>query len=234
MFCALGITRVITHLRSAYVQIYKQSNIHRHIAHHITYFRYYVDNGISSILVKRRKDTARSIYDPLYISIRNPTRPIGNVLSAGFIYFNTIFSGSSSVGWDDIAEEWFKLECEKILSLWNQLGYIWHWCDFGGYHGDHLKGKLTFYGNFHAISSKCVRTQLWGNVILMFKVLMKALCLNCCIHIVGDLHLQTTFSKLYLVSFCNFGHRYDCFAKKKCEKSKHFFTMKLRFQLKRL
>ena len=189
---------------------------------------------VSSILVKRRKDTARSIYDPLYISIRNPTRPIGNVLSAGFIYFNTIFSGSSSVGWDDIAKEWFKLECEKILSLWNQLGYIWHWCDFGGYHGDHLKGKLTFYGNFHAISSKCVRTQLWGNVILMFKVLMKALCLNCCIHIVGDLHLQTTFSKLYLVSFCNFGHRYDCFAKKKCEKSKHFFTMKLRFQLKRL
>ena len=104
LFCALGITRVITHLRSAYVQIYKQSNIHRHIVH-ITCFRYYVDNEISSILVKRRKDTTRSIYDPLYISIRNPTRPIGNVLSAGFIYFNTIFSLSTSVGWDDIAEE---------------------------------------------------------------------------------------------------------------------------------
>ena len=77
------------------------------------------------------------------------------------------------MGWDDIAKEWFKLECEKILSLWNQLGYIWHWCDFGGYHGDHLKGKLTFYGNFHAISSKCVRTQLWGNVILIMSTYMK-------------------------------------------------------------
>ena len=157
---------------------------------------------VSSILVKRRKDTARSIYDPLYISIRNPTRPIGNVLSAGFIYFNNIFSGSSCVGWDDIAEEWFKLECEKILLLWNQLGYIWHWCDFGGYHGDQLKGKLTFYGNFHAISSKCVRTQLWGNVILLFKVLMKALCLIWCIHILKRMHIHKQHFQSCICSNC--------------------------------
>ena len=178
---------------------------------------------VSSILVKRRKDTARSIYDPLYISIRNPTRPIGNVLSAGFIYFNNIFSGSSCVGWDDIAEEWFKLECEKILLLWNQLGYIWHWCDFGGYHGDQLKGKLTFYGNFHAISSKCVRTQLWENVILMFKVLMKALCLNCCIHIVGGSASTNNVFKAVSCQFLQLWPQIWLFCKEKMrKKSKHF------------
>ena len=187
---------------------------------------------VSSILVKRRKDTARSIYDPLYISIRNPTRPIGNVLSAGFIYFNTIFSGSSSVGWDDIAEEWFKLEGEKILLLWNQIGYIWHWCDFGGYHGDHLKGKLTFYSNFHAISSKCVRTQLWGNVILMFKVLMKALCLNCCIHIVGGSASTNNVFKAVSCQFLQLWPQIWLFCKEKNAKNPNISWMKLRFQLK--